>query len=70
MPLFWWRARRIAPGPAHAANALLAMLVVQVGLGIATLLNHVPVALASMHQAGAMVLFGLLIWTNHEIRRA
>jgi cytochrome c oxidase assembly protein subunit 15 len=70
VPLFWWRARRIAPGPAHAANALLAMLMVQVGLGIATLLNHVPVALASMHQAGAMVLFGLLIWTNHEIRRA
>jgi predicted signal transduction protein with EAL and GGDEF domain len=26
VPLFWWRARRIAPGPAHAANALLAML--------------------------------------------
>jgi heme a synthase len=49
---------------------LLAMwLVVQVSLGISTLLLKVPVALAATHQAGAMVLFGLLIWTNHALRR-
>jgi len=45
-------------------------LAVQVSLGIATLLLQVPVALAALHQAGAMVLFGLILWANHAIRRA
>jgi cytochrome c oxidase assembly protein subunit 15 len=45
-------------------------LAVQVALGIATLLLKVPVALGAAHQAGAMVLFGILLWTGHAIRRA
>jgi cytochrome c oxidase assembly protein subunit 15 len=45
-------------------------LAVQVTLGIATLLLKVPVALGAAHQAGAMVLFGILIWANHALRRA
>jgi cytochrome c oxidase assembly protein subunit 15 len=42
---------------------------VQVTLGIATVLLRVPVALAAAHQAGAMIRFGLVLWTNHAIRR-
>ncbi|MBF0169352.1 MAG: COX15/CtaA family protein [Alphaproteobacteria bacterium] len=56
---------------ARAKRAFLlagGMALVQVGLGIATLLLIVPVALGSAHQAGAMVLLGLLIWARHEIR--
>jgi cytochrome c oxidase assembly protein subunit 15 len=65
VPVFWWRARRVAP---REANLLLLMLVVQVGLGIATLLHHVPLALAAAHQAGAMLLFAAMLWINHALR--
>ena len=68
VPMLWWRVRREAPQAGGAANAMLAMLAVQVGLGIATLLQGVPVTLASLHQAGAMILFAKLIYLNHTLR--
>ncbi|MDR6291817.1 cytochrome c oxidase assembly protein subunit 15 [Inquilinus ginsengisoli] len=37
------------------------MVLVQVGLGISTLLTQVPVGLGAMHQAGALVLLALLL---------
>ncbi|MGL4960009.1 MAG: COX15/CtaA family protein [Inquilinus sp.] len=37
------------------------MVVVQVGLGISTLLTQVPVGLGAMHQAGALLLLALLL---------
>lgn len=43
------------------AHASLAALAVQVALGVATLLLHVPVPLASGHQAGAMALLTCLV---------
>ena len=70
VPMLWWKVQRAAPQASGAANAMLAMLVVQVCLGIATLLHHVPVTLASLHQAGAMVLFAKLIFLNHKLRTA
>lgn len=70
IPWFAWRVWRETPPARSAATLLVLWLAVQVGLGIATLLLQVPVALGAAHQAGAMVLFGLLIWTNHAIRRA
>lgn len=68
VPALWWKVQRNAPQARGAANAMLGMLVIQVSLGIATLLHHVPVSLASLHQAGAMVLFAKLIWLNHKLR--
>lgn len=68
IPMLWSRVLRQAPHAAGAANAMLVMLAVQVSLGIATLLNHVPVPLASLHQAGAMILFAKLIYLNHRLR--
>lgn len=65
VPVFWWRARRVAP---LEANLLLLMLAVQVSLGIATLLHRVPVVLGAAHQAGALLLFAALLWANHGIR--
>jgi cytochrome c oxidase assembly protein subunit 15 len=70
VPALWWQVRKTAPQARGIANAMLAMLVLQVGLGIATLLQQVPVTLGSLHQAGAMVLFAKLILLNHTLRRA
>lgn len=70
VPMLWWRVLRQAPQAKGAANAMLGMFVVQVALGIATLLHAVPVSLASLHQAGAMILFAKLIYLNHKLRVA
>lgn len=72
VPLFWWRVRRDASstrGVLRSADALLAMLAVQVALGIATLVLQVPVALAAMHQAGAVLLFAAALNMAHVLRR-
>lgn len=70
--LVWWQARRLAlPNRARRAmNAVLAMACVQVALGISTLLLLVPTHLAATHQAGALVLFTLLIWAIFETKDA
>ena len=70
VPLLAWRVRAVAPASraARAAAALVAMLVVQVALGIATVVNVVPLPLAALHQAGAVVLFGLSLAVAHAAR--
>lgn len=70
IPWFVWRVRSESPTARPAAAWLLVWLGVQVGLGVSTLLLRVPVPLAAAHQAGAMILFGLVLWINHAIRRA
>jgi cytochrome c oxidase assembly protein subunit 15 len=60
----------LAPRARLAANLLCAMVLVQLALGISTLLLVVPVALAACHQAGALLLFSLAIWTAHELSPA
>ena len=68
--LFWVAVGRVATtsGVRCATGAMAAMAIAQVGLGIGTLLLFVPVALASLHQAGAVVLFGLTVWVVYEFR--
>lgn len=63
------RLRLPAAGMAPV-DLLALMALVQVGLGIATLLLVVPVPLAAAHQAGAVVLFSLVVWAAHATRRA
>jgi cytochrome c oxidase assembly protein subunit 15 len=47
-------------------TALLALVVGQYGLGVLTLVYYVPVALAVMHQATALVMFAVWVaWTHH-----
>lgn len=48
---------------------LAAMIFIQIGLGIATLLSMVAIPLAAMHQAGAFILIGLLVYHLHKLRR-
>ncbi|NNG04573.1 MAG: heme A synthase [Inquilinus sp.] len=67
----WWRARRpeIPPALRRGAGAAAAMAGIQAGLGIATLLAQVPVWLGALHQGGALVLLGLLLWCIFVDRR-
>jgi heme a synthase len=71
IPAFWRGLRRIAlPSQGRlASNLLLAMLGLQLALGISTLLLRVPVALGATHQAGALLLFALALWTTHALYR-
>ena len=66
----WWRSRWLAliPRARRAANILLAVALLQVALGISTLLLLVPVHLAACHQSCAMILFTATIWFVFELR--
>ena len=70
VPIFWFKSRQLMlPRPTHlACNLLLFMLIVQISLGVATLLMVVPLPLAAAHQAGAMLLFTAALWVNHKLR--
>jgi len=69
-PWFWLKIRSagITGNARLAANLLLLVLAIQIGLGITTLLLAVPVAWGAAHQGGSMVVFGVLLWLNHELR--
>ncbi len=70
--LFWFRARHGVNTRATriGLNLLLLVVVLQVSLGISTLLLHVPVTLASLHQAGALTLLTVLLFVNHRLQKA
>lgn len=70
---FWWATRKKATAHAGlkaAAHAVAAMSLLQMGLGIATLLTGVNIILATIHQGGAACLFGLTVWLVYEARAA
>ena len=72
IPVFWWRVRAatdLAPRARIGAHLLLGMLAVQIGLGVATLLLVVPLPLAALHQAGAVLLFAASLNVAHALRR-
>jgi cytochrome c oxidase assembly protein subunit 15 len=69
--IFWLKARQ-ADLPARsrpAVNALLHTAVLQVALGITTLLMSVPVILGATHQGVAMLLFTVSLYILHSLRR-
>ena len=70
VPAFWVTARGVSmpPRARMAVHVLLAMLVIQVMLGISTLLLVVPVPLAAAHQGGAVLLLTAALWAGHELR--
>ena len=70
--IFYWVQIRNTDLPARVSkgvNALLHTAVLQVALGIATLLLVVPVFLAAAHQAVAMLLFTVALYLCHGLRR-
>jgi cytochrome c oxidase assembly protein subunit 15 len=69
----WWRVRSyLAPGaPGRGwAHALAIFAVLQVCVGIATLLLVVPLPLAALHQSGAVVVFTCAIGLARALRPA
>jgi cytochrome c oxidase assembly protein subunit 15 len=67
--VLWLIGRRavLPRGPRLALHALLAAALLQVSLGISTLLLVVPVPLAAAHQAGAVLLLTAAIVFRHKL---
>ncbi|MEO5764084.1 MAG: COX15/CtaA family protein [Casimicrobiaceae bacterium] len=74
VPWLAWRVRAASSGlprrAVHAAGVLVAVLVVQLALGIATLVLAVPLSLAALHQAGAVLLFAAALNLAHALSRS
>ena len=66
----WWKTRKVDLRDAQrtALGALALAMLLQFGLGVATLLAMVPIPLAAAHQAGAVVLFAAAINAAHALR--
>ncbi len=58
----WWQGRKSAHRRTQAAfNMILAMLLVQIVLGVVTVIYSAPVGLALLHQIGAVLLWVIII---------
>lgn len=70
--LMWFAVRRRAvPAMAQrAASAVVVVVAAQLTLGVATLLEQVPVPLAALHQATAVALYVASVWLAYELRLA
>lgn len=51
----------------RVAGLIVALVIVQIGLGISVIWFHVPLALALSHQATALLLFAAVIVLNHQL---
>ena len=69
--LVWAAGRRaVLPRPARVAvHGLVAIALLQVALGVTTLVFVVPLPLAATHQAGAVLLLTAAIVFRHTLRR-
>jgi cytochrome c oxidase assembly protein subunit 15 len=69
--IFWWRSRRadLPKRVGSASNALLHTGILQVILGISTLLLSVPTVLGAAHQGVAMLLFTVALYLVHALRK-
>ncbi|XP_034948440.1 cytochrome c oxidase assembly protein COX15 homolog [Chelonus insularis] len=57
--------------PGRGAKGVLAIVCfgyLQVILGISTLLYHVPIPLAALHQSGSLLLLSSAVWLCHELK--
>lgn len=69
IPWFWFKAKQLSlPRSVRlACHLLLLVLLIQVSLGITTLLLSVPLTFAAAHQAGAMLLFTAALWVCRKL---
>ena len=67
----WWRSNssEVSPGARSALYLVLAAMVLQLVLGIATLVWVVPVPLAVLHQGGALLLFSGAVYLSFRLHR-
>ena len=68
--IFWLRTRahQLTQSTRIALHLLFAMAIVQLTLGISTLLLRVPVQLGAAHQAGALLLLTTAIIVTHNLK--
>ncbi len=75
IPTFWFKTGRLTdkiklqPLARTGSHLLLATLLLQVTLGISTLLLVVPVTLAVAHQAGAILLLTAALFVSQQLHR-
>ena len=62
------RSRNQSAEIKNGLNWLLALVTFQIVLGILTVILRVPIVIALAHQAGALSLFGLMIYFIHRLR--
>lgn len=69
VPWFWFKAKQLSLSNSArlACHLLLLMLIIQVALGITTLLLSVPLTFAAAHQAGAVLLFTASLWVWRKL---
>lgn len=69
--VYWLRARKadLPPRAAKANNALLHTGILQIALGISTLVLAVPTLLAVTHQAVALLLLTVALFLSHSLRK-
>lgn len=67
--ILWWKGRsaEISTRGRRAIHVLALVVIVQVALGITTLLMVIPVPLAAAHQAGAVIVFMTALWVAREL---
>ncbi|MDE2464257.1 MAG: COX15/CtaA family protein [Alphaproteobacteria bacterium] len=63
-------ARRQSGARKISAHLLFGLVLIQISLGIATLLNEVPIPLAALHQITAVALFSAALWHAYEMAGA
>jgi len=70
IPFLWYKANKyvLTARTRGAFYLLFAIFVLQIVLGITTLVFEVPVALAAAHQGGALLLFTAVLFVIHELR--
>lgn len=59
----------LPPQARLAVNFLMGVAMMQVTLGVTTLVYFVPVPLAAAHQSGSLTLLSMSIWLLHALRR-
>ncbi|XP_054167181.1 cytochrome c oxidase assembly protein COX15 homolog [Oppia nitens] len=66
----WIYSRRLplSPRTRLAVNCLFAATLLQVTLGVTTLLFYVPKSLAASHQSGALTVLTIALWLSHEMK--
>ena len=52
----------------RAAKMLIFMLLIQISLGISTLVFHMPVPVAVSHQGGAIILLTIIIFITRDLK--
>ena len=68
--VLWLRRERLSAEARLSLDLVSGMVAIQVMLGISTLLLVVPVPLAALHQAGAVMVLTLTLWALHSLRGA